>query len=65
MSVYYKGTKFTAQGVDDYEQLQNKPSINGIPLSGNVNVGAIQEVSSLPILPDGKTIYKVDGKLRW
>lgn len=65
MSVYYKGTKFTAQGVDDYEQLQNKPSINGIPLSGNVSVGAIQEVSSLPYLPDGKTIYKVDGKLRW
>lgn len=65
MSVYYKGTKFTAQGVDDYEQLQNKPYINNILLSGHVTIPVIDTVGTLPVIPDSSKLYRLGTTLNW
>lgn len=66
MSIYFKGTKYTASGVSDYSQLTSKPSINGKVLVGNVTVGGVVEVSSLPTTGiSTTTLYKKGDALYW
>lgn len=67
MSLKYKGTTYTASGVSSYNQLTDKPTINGKPLTGDLDLESIEEVSSLPvgINISQLKLYKYNGTLYW
>lgn len=66
MSVFFKGTKFTSSGVSSYAQLTGKPKINGTTLLGNIEIGDIREVVTLPVAGIRQTtLYKRGDALYW
>lgn len=67
MSLIYKGIKITASGATDYDKLNNKPTINGQTLEGDIEIETIKEVTSLPTGSSisHTVIYKRGGSLFW